>query len=79
MSADTLLVILLVWAVAGLLVAITFGKAVQAADTPHNENEHLPHAAGYVQYFRNSKRQSDTHLSNSQRGARSGTKNRKTG
>lgn len=29
MSIDTLLVILLVWTVAGLLVAIAFGKAIQ--------------------------------------------------
>lgn len=29
MSIDTLLVILLVWTVAGLLAAIAFGKAVQ--------------------------------------------------
>jgi hypothetical protein len=29
MSIDTLLVILLVWTVAGLLAAIAFGKAIQ--------------------------------------------------
>ena len=60
MSAETLLVILLVWAVAGLLAAIAFGKAVRETDTAQNENEPLPHAAGAIKYFRNNKRKSDT-------------------
>lgn len=78
MSAETLLVILLVWAVAGLLAAIAFGKAVRETDTAQNENEPLPHAAGAIKYFRNNKRKSDTHQENTER-ARSGSVKRTTG
>ena len=37
MSANTLLVILLAWAVAGLFAAIAFGKAVRETGTSPDE------------------------------------------
>ena len=55
MSIETLLVILLVWAVAGLLTAIAFGKAVQTGDMSSRE-EPLASAAAGVKYFRRNKR-----------------------
>ena len=72
MSAETLLVILLVWAVAGLLAAIAFGKAIRETDSSQNENEPLPHAAGTLKYFRNNNRMSDIRETNAE-SARSGT------
>lgn len=55
MSIDTLLVILLVWAVAGLLAAIAFGKAIQETDTSPDEEEPIPHT-GTINYLRRNKR-----------------------
>jgi len=78
MSADTLLVILLVWAVAGLLAAIAFGRAVQQGNTSRNEDEPLLHAAGAIKYFRNNKRKSDIQKTNTERG-RSATMKQTTG
>lgn len=78
MSADTLLVILLVWAVAGLLAAIAFGKAIQETDNSRNEDEPLPHAAGAIKYFRKNKRKSDVQKTNTERG-RSASMRRTTG
>lgn len=78
MSADTLLVILLVWAVAGLLAAIAFGKAIQGTDASRNEDEPLPHAAGAIKYFRNNKRKTDISQTNTERG-RSASMKRTTG
>lgn len=56
MSTDTLLVVLLVWAVAGLLVAIAFGKAIQQSDSSPDEVEPFPSSVGTVKYFRRDKR-----------------------
>ncbi|MDH3310258.1 MAG: hypothetical protein OEM48_08600 [Gammaproteobacteria bacterium] len=56
MGINTLLVILLVWAVAGILAAFAFGKAMRLIESsPHNE-ELLPTAADNVRYFRRNKR-----------------------
>ncbi|HEU5337755.1 MAG TPA: hypothetical protein VFU39_00575 [Sulfuricaulis sp.] len=56
MGINTLLVILLVWAVAGILAAFAFGKAMQLIESsPYNEDL-LPTAADNVRYFRRNKR-----------------------
>lgn len=56
MSIDMLLVILLVWTVAGLLAAIAFGKMVR--ETSPEEEENLAAPAGTVKYLRKSKNKS---------------------
>jgi hypothetical protein len=53
MSFDALLVILLVWTVAGLLAAIAFGKMVR--ETSPEEEESLATPAGTVKYLRKTK------------------------
>lgn len=53
MSADTLLIILLVWSVAGLLAAIAFGKAIQGSSP--EEDEGLAPSASTVKYIRRNK------------------------
>ena len=53
MSISTLLVILLLWTVAGLLAAIAFGKAVQ--ETSPDEEESLASSVGSVKYIRRNK------------------------
>jgi hypothetical protein len=53
MSIDTVLVILLVWTVAGLLAAIAFGKIVR--ETSPEEEENLATPAGMVKYLRKTK------------------------
>ena len=54
MSTDTLLVILLVWTVAGLFAAIAFGRAIQQTDPPP-EDETLASSSGSVKYIRRNK------------------------
>ena len=58
MSTETLLVVLLVWAVAGLLTAIAFGKAIQQSDSTPHEVEPLPSSVDTIKYFRRNKRKS---------------------
>lgn len=53
MSTITLLVILLVWSVAGLLAAIAFGRIVQ--DASPDEEESLASSPGAVKYIRRNK------------------------
>lgn len=53
MGFDTLLVILLVWTVAGLLAAIAFGKMVR--EIAPEEEESLATSAGTVKYLRKNK------------------------
>lgn len=60
MSIGTLLVILLVWAIAGLLAAIAFGKAIQESDTSPDEEEPVPNHTGTIGYLRRNKRKADT-------------------
>jgi hypothetical protein len=56
MSIDTLLVILLVWSVAGILAAFAFGKAMRVIGTaPYKEEFSLP-AADNVRHFRRNRR-----------------------
>ncbi len=56
MSIDTLLVILLVWAVAGILAALAFGKAMQRIGAASHEEELLLNAADNVRYFQRYRR-----------------------
>lgn len=53
MSIEAVLVILLVWTVAGLLAAIAFGKMVR--ETSPEEEESLAAPAGTVKYLRKTK------------------------
>lgn len=53
MSTETLLVILLVWSVAGLLAAIAFGKTIR--ETSLDEEEGLASSAGTIKYIRRNK------------------------
>lgn len=53
MSLNALLVILLVWTVAGLLAAIALGKLIRAGNP--DEEADLATPAGTVKYFRKSK------------------------
>ncbi|MBI3571638.1 MAG: hypothetical protein HY082_11165 [Gammaproteobacteria bacterium] len=76
MSTDTLLVILLVWSVAGLLAAIAFGKAIQ--ETSPDEEESLASSAGTVKYIRRNKEKvRDTSVDVS--GSHNATKKRASG
>ncbi|GAB4515022.1 MAG: hypothetical protein Tsb0026_20590 [Sulfuricaulis sp.] len=71
MSTDTLLVILLVWSVAGLLAAIAFGKSIQ--ETSPDEEESLASSAGSVKYIRRQKnkvRDASVHVSGARHGAK---------
>lgn len=53
MSIGALLVILLVWTVAGLLAAIAFGKVIR--ETSPDDEENLATPAGSVKYLRKTK------------------------
>ena len=71
MSTETLLVILLVWSVAGLLAAIAFGKAIR--ETSPDEEEGLASSAGTVKYIRRKKdkvRDASVHVSGSRHDAK---------
>ena len=57
MSTDTLLVILLVWTVAGLFAAIAFGRAIRETDTAPDD-EILASSAGSIKYIRRNKHRS---------------------
>ena len=65
MSTDTLLVILLVWTVAGLFAAIAFGRAIRETDSaPDDESP----AAGSIKYIRRNKHRSPaTRANNAER------------
>ena len=57
MSTDSLLVILLVWTVAGLFAAIAFGRAIREADSAPND-EALAFSTGSIKYIRRYKHRS---------------------
>ncbi len=65
MSTDTLLVILLVWTVAGLFAAIAFGRAIRETDSaPDDETP----SAGSIKYIRRNKHRSPaTRAANAER------------
>lgn len=67
MSTETLLVILLVWTVAGLFAAIAFGRAIRETDSTPND-EVLASSAGSVKYIRRNKHRSPvTRANNTER------------
>jgi hypothetical protein len=57
MSTDTLLVILLVWTVAGLFAAIAFGRAIRESDSAPDD-EILASSTGSIKYIRRNKHRS---------------------
>jgi len=57
MSTDTLLVILLVWTVAGLFAAIAFGRAIRETDTAPDD-EILASSTGSIKFIRRNKHRS---------------------
>lgn len=65
MSTDTLLVILLVWTVAGLFAAIAFGRAIRETDSaPDDETA----STGSIKYIRRNKHRSPaTRANNAER------------
>ena len=65
MSTDTLLIILLVWTVAGLFAAIAFGRAIRETDsTPDDKSP----SAGSIKYIRRNKHRSPaTRATNAER------------
>ena len=67
MSTETLLVILLIWTVAGLFAAIAFGRAIRETDsTP--DDEVLASSTGSVKYIRRNKHRSPvTRANNTER------------
>ena len=67
MSTDTLLVILLVWSIAGLFAAIAFGRAIRETDsTP--DDEILASSTGSIKFIRRNKHRSPaTRANNTER------------
>jgi hypothetical protein len=57
MSTDTLLVILLVWTVAGLIAAIAFGRAIRETDA-RQDDEILASSPGSIKFIRRNKHRS---------------------
>ena len=57
MSTDTLLVILLVWTVAGLFVAMAFGRAIRGTDSAPDDAI-LASSTGSIKYIRRNKHRS---------------------
>ena len=67
MSTDTLLVILLVWTVAGLFAAIAFGRAIRETYSAPDD-EILASSTGSIKYIRRNKRGSSaTRAKNTER------------
>ncbi|MEW6330916.1 MAG: hypothetical protein AB1560_05580 [Pseudomonadota bacterium] len=72
MSIDALLIILLVWTVAGLLAAIAFGKVIR--ETSPDDEENLAAPAGSVKYLRKTKDKSRDASDNDTRARHHGNK-----
>lgn len=67
MSIDTLLVILLVWTVAGLFAAMAFGRAIRGTDSARDD-EILASSTGSIKYIRRNKHRSPaTRANNAER------------
>ncbi|MBI3571354.1 MAG: hypothetical protein HY082_09655 [Gammaproteobacteria bacterium] len=67
MSTDTLLVILLVWTVAGLFAAIAFGRAIRGTDSAPDD-ETPASSTGSIKYIRRNKHRSPaTRANNAER------------
>jgi L-aminopeptidase/D-esterase-like protein len=63
MSTDTLLVILLVWAVAGLFAAMAFGRVIRETDSAQGD-EILASSTGSIKFIRRNKHRSSAARSN---------------
>ena len=74
MSMDTIVIILLVWTVAGLFAAIAFGKVIQDADATPDREEPLPSSSGAIKYLRRNKRKASAPAEHSVRARHSGMK-----
>ena len=74
MSTDTLLVILLVWTVAGLFAAMAFGRAIRETDSA-SDDEIPASSSGSIKYIRRNKhRSSATRAQNAERAQESVSK-----
>jgi hypothetical protein len=76
MGIDTILVVLLVWSIAGMLAAIAFGKAIHLSTQEDEEN--LASSSGTVKYFRKNINNSDSTKSTESE-SRQGTTKRVSG
>ncbi len=74
MSMETIVIILLVWTVAGLFAAIAFGKVIQDTDATPDREEPLPTSSGAIKYLRRNKRKTSTPTVNNARARHSGMK-----
>ena len=56
MSATMIVIVLLAWTVAGLLVAVVFGRMIQETHTSLEDDDALPASNDTLRYFRRHKR-----------------------
>ncbi|MGE5240037.1 MAG: hypothetical protein ACM3NI_00180 [Bacteroidota bacterium] len=56
MSATMIVIVLLAWTVAGVLVAIVFGRMIQASHTSLEDDDALPASNDTLRYFRRHQR-----------------------
>ena len=77
MNTDTFLIVLLVWAVAGFLAAVAFGRAIQRSDDSPDD-EVLASSTGSIKYLRRTKHKRQTERSASVR-QHDGAKSHATG
>jgi len=74
MSMETIVILLLVWTVAGLFAAIAFGKVIQDPDVSPDQEEPLSSSSGAIKYLRRNKRKSSTHTEHATRARHTGMK-----
>lgn len=74
MSMETIVVLLLVWTVAGLFAAIAFGKIIQDPEASPDQQEPLPSSSGSIKYLRRNKRKSSAPVEHSSRVRHTGMK-----
>ena len=67
MSTDTLLIILLVWTVAGLFAAIAFGRAIRETDAAPDDEIHASYTGSTKYIRRNNHRSPATRANNTKR------------
>ncbi|MBI3546581.1 MAG: hypothetical protein HY081_08335 [Gammaproteobacteria bacterium] len=74
MSLETIVVLLLVWTVAGLFAAIAFGKVIQDPDVSPDQQEPIPSSSGSLKYLRRNKRKSSAPVEHTSRVRHTGMK-----